>query len=149
MAKNILILILILFLIAIIYQVFFNNPQPDTIELNLNGSKYNLEVAKTIPQRTKGLMGRSTLPGSSGMIFIFDFDIPQTFWMKNTLIPLDMIFIKSDGTITNILTATPEPSTPDNQLKLYHSTSPVKYVIELNAGDATKLKLKPGEIINL
>ena len=149
MAKNILLLILILFFIAVIYQLFFNNPPLDSVDIDLKGTKYNLEIARTVPQKAKGLMNRTELKPNSGMIFVSDFDMPQIFWMKNTLIPLDMIFVKSDGTIINILTASPEPGTPDHKLKQYASLSPAKYVIELNSGDAQKLKLIPGDIIDI
>jgi len=149
MAKNILLLILILFLIAIIYQLFFNNPPLESVEIDLNGTKYNFEIARTLPQKSKGLMNRDKLKSNTGMLFVSEFDMPQVFWMKNTLIPLDMIFVKSDGTILNILTASPEPGTPDNKLKLYQSSSPAKYVIEINSGDSQKLKLLPGDIINI
>jgi uncharacterized membrane protein (UPF0127 family) len=149
MDKNILILILIIILAAIVYLILFNNPPVDKINLVINQKEYNLEVAKTIPQQTRGLMNRTSLCRDCGMIFIFNFEMTQTFWMKDTLIPLDIIFVDHNGLVINIATATSQPNAPDNQLKLYRSTSPAKYVIELNAGDADKLSLKPGDIIDV
>ena len=149
MDKNILILILILIFIFFGYHLFFNRSKTSTINLNLNHHQYSLEIAKTIPQQAKGLMGRTTLCPNCGMIFIFNLEIIQSFWMKNTLLPLDMIFLDHRGSIINITTAYPEPNIPDSQLKLYHSTSPAKYVIELNAGETQKISLKPGDVIDI
>jgi uncharacterized membrane protein (UPF0127 family) len=108
-----------------------------------------LEIAKTAPQQTKGLMNRSSLCANCGMIFVFNLELPQIFWMKNTLIPLDMIFLDHNGTIINIANAVPQPNVPDSQLTLYRSNGYSKYVIELNAGDANKLSLKSGDTIDL
>jgi len=149
MVKNILILILIAFLVFLIYRLFFNYRPPAAVDVDLHGKSYNLEVAKTVPQLANGLMDRPNLCPNCGMIFAFGLELPQVFWMKNTLIPLDMIFIDHTGQIINITTAIPQPGVPDNQLKLYRSDRPAKFVIELNAGDSVKLSLKPGDIINL
>jgi uncharacterized membrane protein (UPF0127 family) len=149
MVKYILIFVLLTVLIFFIYQTFFNNPSLSGTEVNLKGKNYDLEVAKTVPQQTKGLMDRTSLCQYCGMIFVFGLDLPQVFWMKNTLIPLDMIFVDHTGLVINILTAQPQPGVPDNQLKLYRSLWPVKFVIELNAGDAQNLSLKTGDTIDL
>jgi hypothetical protein len=149
MAKNIIIVLLILVIIPIIYQIFFNNPPLNTKEFTIKGRKFNLEIAKTIPQQSKGLMDRTNLCSNCGMIFIFDFEMPQAFWMKNTLIPLDMIFLDKNSQVINIVTATPEPNVSDLQLKKYLSTAPAKYVIELNAGVSSNLGLKSGDTIDL
>ena len=150
MAKDIFIVALIILIIGIIYQIFFNNPPLSKVSVKIKDIDFSLEVAKTIPQKSKGLMNRNTLAANSGMVFVSEFEMPQIFWMKNTLIPLDMIFVDKNGQVINILTATPEPnSTPDTQLTLYKSASPAKYVIELNAGASQKLNLVSGDKINL
>lgn len=94
-------------------------------------------------------MKRSSLCSSCGMIFVSTAPAKQVFWMKNTLIPLDIIFLDSRGKIVNVENAVPQPSVPDLQLKLYRSTAPSQYVIELNSGDSQKLNLKPGDQIEL
>jgi uncharacterized membrane protein (UPF0127 family) len=147
MVKNILLVILIIILLVLIYQLFFNRPPLSSAHVNLNGKNYTLEIAKTIPQQTRGLMDRSSLCPNCGMIFVFSLELPQVFWMKSTLIPLDMIFLDHTGMIINIVTADPQPGVPDSELKLYRSTAPAKFVIELNAGDANRRSLKPGNII--
>jgi len=149
MVKYIPIFILIIILIISVYHFFFNNPSLSSAKVNLKGHTYTLEIAKTVPQQTKGLMDRSSLCRNCGMIFVFGLDLPQVFWMKDTLIPLDMIFADHTGLIVNTITANPQPGVPDSQLKLYQSLKPAKFVIELNAGDANKLSLKPGDTIDL
>jgi uncharacterized protein len=149
MLKNIFLVILIFILALVVYRLFFHNPPLTTVKLKIKDKTYNLEVAKTIPQQSQGLMNRPSLCPDCGMIFVFGLQLPQVFWMKNTLIPLDMIFLDSSGQVINIKTATVQTGTPDSQLNLYHSLRPVKYVIELNAGDAKSLSLTPGDIIDI
>ncbi len=149
MAKNIFILILIIILGILFYKFFIFKPPLNQVKISLNSKEYTLEVAKTVSHHAQGLMNRSSLCPTCGMIFVFNYDIVQTFWMKNTLIPLDMIFVDKDGRIDNILTAQPEPNTTDLNLKLYKSLSPVRYVIEINAGDTDKLSLKVGDYLRL
>jgi len=149
MAKNIIIIILVLAIAIICFFLFVNNPPPKTKPIIIKGQKFHLEIASTIPQKTKGLMNRQSLCPNCGMIFISGFEMPQAFWMKNTLIPLDIIFINKNGVVINIETASPQPNTPDNQLQLYKSTQPTQYVIELNASVASTLSLRAGDTIDL
>ena len=149
MAKNTIIIvsILVLILLVTIYFFFLNKPPLNTISVDLNGQKFNLEVANTIPQKTLGLGKRTSLCEKCGMLFIWSFSQPLAFWMKDTLIPLDIIFINKDHQIVDIYTAYPEPGVSDLKLKIYSSSQPSQYVIELNAGTATKLKLSSGDVI--
>ncbi len=98
------------------------------------------EVASTRDQRTRGLMWRTELAEGTGMIFLFDRDDLLSFWMKNTLIPLDMIFIRSDFTIVGIVQRA-EPKT-------LSARSPgnveSQYVLEVPSGWTEKIGLKPG-----
>jgi uncharacterized membrane protein (UPF0127 family) len=95
-----------------------------------------VEIADTPETQMKGLMGRSALDDSSGMLFVFERLEPQTFWMKNTPAPLDIIFIGGDGCIINIVESTIPMS---NQR--YRSSGPVKYVVEVCAGFAKRFQL--------
>jgi uncharacterized protein len=149
MAKNIFLIILILIIIYFAWQLIFNNPAPVTADITIKDKNYSLEIAKTIPQKTIGLMNRTNLCPNCGMIFVSPLEMPQVFWMKNTLIPLDIIFLDKNGLVLNIASAVPQPNTPDNQLDLYQSISPSKYVIELNSGDSSKLSLQAGDKIDL
>ncbi len=100
----------------------------------------DLEVAKTPQQIEQGLMNRTHLAPNSGMLFLFDSDAPRSFWMRNTLIPLDMIFVTSDNRITNII-----PSAEPKTDTLRKSTEPVQYVVELPGGTAEKHGIQAGD----
>lgn len=90
----------------------------------------NAEVAGTDEKRTTGLMFRESLGENEGMLFVFPDSATRSFWMKNTLIPLDIIFIAENMTIVKVYHATPCSSDP---CRLYSSEKPVKYVLEVNA----------------
>jgi uncharacterized protein len=95
-----------------------------------------IEIADTPETQMKGLMGRSALDDSSGMLFVFERIESQKFWMKNTSIPLDIIFIGEDGCIVNIV----ESTTPMSNQR-YRSKGPVKYVVEVRAGFVKRFKI--------
>jgi uncharacterized membrane protein (UPF0127 family) len=146
---------LIIFLIVslLIYLsiklIIFKPSTPNTVTQKINDKNFILEVADTPYLQAKGLSSRSSLCPDCGMLFIFNRESFQSFWMKDTLIPLDIIFIKANGEITDIYTAFPESGKSDFQLSLYKSSQPIKYVIELNALTASNLNLKSGDLINL
>jgi uncharacterized membrane protein (UPF0127 family) len=104
----------------------------------------HLQVASTPAQREHGLMGVKHLAPHTGMIFVFDADEPVAFWMKDTLISLDMVFLAPDGTVRKVFRSVPvvSPSLPDERIPLEQGTA--KYVIELAAGEAEKDGLRPG-----
>ena len=97
---------------------------------------YNIDVyiAASFAQRRRGLMFVRDLPYMTGMLFVYDRDDYLSMWMKNTFIPLDILFIRSDGTIANI-----ETDTEPQSLKSVAAIEPVRYVLELNAGVAESL----------
>jgi uncharacterized membrane protein (UPF0127 family) len=101
---------------------------------------FSVEIADTEPLREKGLMYRKSLPPGQGMLFDFHLDQPVRFWMKNTYIPLDMIFIRSDGRIVNIA----ENTTPMSEREV-PSAGPVQAVLEVIGGTARKLGIAPGD----
>ena len=96
----------------------------------------DIEIADTPETQMKGLMGRRALDHSSGMLFVFERLEPQKFWMKNTPVPLDIIFVGGDGCIVNII----ESATPMSS-RSYRSNGPVKYVIEVRAGFAKRFEV--------
>lgn len=101
---------------------------------------FAVEVVATDEERQKGLMFRKELPEGTGMLFDFRVEAPVSFWMKNTYIPLDMIFIRGDGTIASIAQNT-EPMSE----RLIPSNAPVRAVLEVIAGTVRKLGIKPGD----
>jgi uncharacterized membrane protein (UPF0127 family) len=108
-----------------------------------------LEVARTASQREHGLMNRTELPPHTGMIFVFERDEFVDFWMKNTLLPLDMIFIGADGTVRRVYANVPvlHPQPSDAQIPLEGAKA--KFVIELGAGEATKDGIAEGVKLDL
>ena len=104
-----------------------------------------LAVANTEPAREHGLMNVSFVPAGQGMIFAFpDGDLQRGFWMKDTITPLDMIFVRADGTITSVEVNVPAttPKTPDDRVARRNGVG--RFVIELGAGQAGQYGLLPG-----
>ncbi|HVU20610.1 MAG TPA: DUF192 domain-containing protein [Rhizomicrobium sp.] len=100
---------------------------------------FKVEVAADRASQQKGLMYRKKMGPDAGMIFDFHQDVMTSFWMKNTFLPLDIIFIRSDGTISSIAAdAVPLSETP------IPCSEPVRAVLELNAGRAATLGIVPG-----
>ncbi len=101
---------------------------------------FTVEVANTPKRRQRGLMYRRTMPNDAGMIFYFADEAPRHFWMKNTFIPLDIIYLDATGQIVHIVAdAVPEDETP------LPSILPAKYVLELNAGQAAERGIEIGD----
>ena len=96
----------------------------------------NIEIADTPETQTKGLMGRSSLDYNNGMLFVFESLKPQKFLMKNTAIPLDIIFVGEKGCVVNIA----ESTTPMSG-NIYRSKGPIKYVVEVKTGFAKHFKI--------
>jgi uncharacterized membrane protein (UPF0127 family) len=101
---------------------------------------FNVEVVDTPETRAQGLMYVQELADDAGMLFDFQDERPVSFWMRNTFIPLDMIFIESDGTILNIhVNARPHDTTS------IPSSGPVQYVLEIPGGRSTELGIEAGD----
>ncbi|MGA9603197.1 MAG: DUF192 domain-containing protein [Methyloceanibacter sp.] len=101
---------------------------------------FTIEVMATDQERALGLMFRRSLPENSGMLFIYDPPQPATMWMKNTLIPLDMVFISSDARVHRI-----ESNAEPFSETLIPSDGDVVGVLELNGGEAGKIGLRRGD----
>jgi len=101
---------------------------------------FSVEIAENDADRAKGLMYRKELPEGKGMLFDFKRDQEVSFWMQNTYIPLDMLFIRGDGTILRIAENTEPLST-----KLVPSGGPVRAVLEVIGGSARKFGIAPGD----
>lgn len=112
----------------------------NTVELRgpWGQARFSVELANTFETRARGLMFRETLPASAGMLFVYPKTAPVAFWMKNTLIPLDMLFIKADGRVESIHhNAIPHDRSP------IESLGAVVMVLEINAGLARGLGITP------
>jgi uncharacterized membrane protein (UPF0127 family) len=104
-----------------------------------------LELAKSPQEQAKGLMNRQNLCDRCGVIFEFEKEQPLSFWMKNTLIPLDIVFLDKDGKILNIA----RNAVPQQQNPTYDSTGSAKYVIEVKAGQSEKIGLQEGNNLKI
>jgi uncharacterized membrane protein (UPF0127 family) len=102
--------------------------------------RFTVEVARSPQEQAQGLMHRQSLAPDRGMIFPYDPPQPVGFWMKNTLIPLDMIFIRPDGTIAGIAANTVPLS-----LDMVPSVEPVAAVLEIAGGRSAELGIKAGD----
>lgn len=126
-------------------QAMEKPPQEDTAKLIIAGAdgpahSFNVELALEAAAQARGLMFRTDLPEDGGMLFFFGQETPRSFWMRNTYIPLDMLFIKADGTIGHIHhRAIPEDLTP------IPSNGPAVAVLEILGGTAEKLGIKAGD----
>ena len=106
--------------------------------------RFTVEVAETREQQQRGLMYRESLAPDRGMIFPYDEPAVQSFWMRNTYIPLDIIYIRADGTIATIHANTlPMSETP------YSSFEPVTTVLEIAGGRAAELGIAEGDSVRL
>ena len=125
-------------------------------EVFLNGMPYRqIEVAMTDAELRKGLMDRTYLADDGGMLFFYGRPKFTAFWMKNTRIPLDVIFLNAEGVVLQINTMAVEPPRAENEseedyeerLKTYLCSRPVTSALEIKAGRATELGLTPGTCI--
>lgn len=113
--------------------------------VSLGGHRFSAEIAATPAEQAHGLMDRTSMPADHGMLFVFPQAQPLTFWMKDTLIPLDMLFFDDAHRLVTIRANVP-PCKVD-PCPTYASTAPARYVLELNAGTAAKLGLRKGDVI--
>ncbi|HEX8839325.1 MAG TPA: DUF192 domain-containing protein [Sphingomicrobium sp.] len=115
---------------------------PLTIRSRSGEHRFTVEVAATADQQERGLMFRKSLAGDRGMIFPYAPPQQVAFWMKNTLIPLDIVYIRADGTIARIVNAEPMDLTP------LPSGEPIVVVLEIRGGRAAELGIKEGDKVS-
>lgn len=112
-----------------------------TIDLSINGHKITAEVASTPDRRALGLMNRFSLRPDHGMVFVFERAEPQSFWMRNTYIPLSIAFVAADGRIVNIDEMQPHDESP------HISRGPAVYAIEMRKGWFTERGIRSGDVV--
>jgi len=120
-----------------------------TIVVHAPKADLTLEVARTESQREHGLMDRRLVSPHTGMLFVFERDENVDFWMKDTLVPLDMIFVAADGTVRRVFSnvRVVAPTLPDEQIP--REGAQAKYVIELAAGEASTDGIAAGVKLDL
>jgi uncharacterized membrane protein (UPF0127 family) len=114
------------------------------IETASGSHEFSVELAVSPDQRAQGLMFRQELGAAEGMLFLYPSDRIATMWMKNTMIPLDMLFIAADGRVVRIAERTVPQST-----ETISSEEPVRAVLELNGGTVARLGIEAGAVVRL
>ncbi|HVA55973.1 MAG TPA: DUF192 domain-containing protein [Gammaproteobacteria bacterium] len=118
-----------------------------TEQIELGHHRFKAEIAATDAAREHGLMNRTHMTASHGMLFVYADAQPRYFWMKDTLIPLDILFFDAQRHLINVSADTP-PCKAD-PCPTFASAAPAKYVLELNAGTVKSLGIKTGDAFKL
>jgi hypothetical protein len=136
-------LALLFLALALLFRVGPATATPLIIHAGGSAYKFEVELATTPSEREQGLMFRKSMAPNAGMLFLYPGEQQVAFWMKNTLIPLDMLFLKADGSIARIApNAVPLDETP------IPSNAEVKAVLEVNGGTAAALGIKEGDKVD-
>jgi uncharacterized membrane protein (UPF0127 family) len=125
---------------AVAEEAALSKIEPITIATDDDAAMFTVEIADTDALRARGLMFRQRLPEGRGMLFDFGKPREASMWMKNTYIPLDMLFIRADGSIAYIA-----ENTKPQSLDIIGITEPVKAVLELPGGTAKRLGIRSGD----
>jgi len=113
-----------------------------TFKMGASRAAFDIEVVDTFKGRAKGLMLRASLPKFSGMLFLYSREQSVSFWMRNTLIPLDMIFMDATGTVVSVHAN----AIPHDETAIFGGNN-ILAVLEINGGLAAKLHIQPGAVM--
>ena len=116
--------------------------------VELKGQRYSVEVADTHDERARGLMFRDRLDAGTGMLFVHDAEQPLAYWMKNTRIPLDILYFDQDRKLVSVSRGVP-PCSLGDRCPNYPSRGAALYVLELNAGIASQIDVQPGDELKI
>lgn len=116
--------------------------------VQLKGQTFKVDLARNDAERAKGLMFRTEMADDHGMLFVFPNEAPRSFWMKNTKIPLDILYFDADARFVSGQFNVPTCAGGD-RCPSYPSDGPAKYVLELNAGVGKRLDLKSGDVLTV
>jgi uncharacterized membrane protein (UPF0127 family) len=114
-----------------------------TVPITIGHERFTVEIANTEATLEKGLMFRQTMPPDRGMIFVFPDEVVRRFWMKNTLIPLDILYLDSAGRVVSVHQMKPHDETAVS------SDHPAQFAIELNKGAAARAGVQVGHVIDI
>jgi len=138
-------------LAIIAFAFFMSRPDPapklPVVEESkeIGGGSIEVEIADSVEERTKGLSGREMVPEGYGMLFVFEEKGSYNFWMKDMLVPIDIIWLRDDGTIIGI----ERNVSPDTYPKTFTSPEPVRYVLETAVGEAERQGWDIGSTISI
>lgn len=142
--KYLLIALVISFVFLAIY--FKRGPTDKKTSIQIKGASISVELANTDTKRARGLMFRNRLEKDEGMLFIFDDERRHSFWMKNTYIPLDIIWLNSKKEVVHIEHSA--PPCKENPCPTYSTDQPALYVLELNGGWSIEHNLNIGDTVS-
>jgi uncharacterized membrane protein (UPF0127 family) len=111
--------------------------------------QFEVEIASTTTEQNYGLMYRTTLALNKGMLFVYSKEQILRFWMLNTYIPLDIIFINNEKVVVGVETMVPEPQKRGESLTIHASKVPAKYALEVNSGIVAQCGIRPGVLVTL
>jgi uncharacterized membrane protein (UPF0127 family) len=117
--------------------------EPGTVRMKLGAETFTLEVAATDKARGLGLMHRTSMPQDRGMLFVFPAEAERSFWMRNTHIPLDIVYVDGAGKVVSVKQMKPLDETG------VWSDGPARYAVELNQGAAARAGVKVGDVLAL
>jgi uncharacterized protein len=135
-----------LFLIAFASITTACSSSPIKSWVEINGKRFNVEVMTTNDGRNRGLMFRDSMPETDGMLFVHENAAPRAYWMKNTKIPLDIIFFSTDKKLVSAQERVPA-CTAGDQCPPFRSEGDAQFVLELNAGSMEKYQFKKGDTL--
>ena len=113
--------------------------------VEIKDHRFQIEIAADEAARERGLMFRESMPADRGMLFVFDDAQVRTFWMKNTPLPLDILYFDQNYKLVSVQQRVPSCLNSGNNCPVYPSEGPAQYVLELNAGTVGTLGIKPGD----
>jgi len=125
---------------------------PETLDVKINGHKFNMQLALDSETRHKGLSGRADIPEDKGMLFAFSDASIQRFVMRECLVPIDIVYVDESGRVTSSHAMTVEDANGqmlETQLKTYSSDYPAIVALEFKGGTLAKLNLKRGDTVDL
>ena len=147
-----LILIIILGILGgafLIYKSGFLKNEYRKATVVIKGSNFGAEVADNPLKMARGLSGREEIGPDKGMLFAFGSSLLRTFWMKDMLMSIDILWIDKGKVVGIESSVPPEPGVSSGQLKRYRSPEPVQYVLEIAAGRADELGIRPGDDVDI
>jgi uncharacterized protein len=136
---------ILIILLLLVLSIFLLSCQPETLpeKLCFEGNCYDLELAITQTEKTNGLMNREVLPQDQGMLFVYDEPVKSIFWMKNTIIPLDILWLDENFQVLHIENAVPCDNLP---CELYgNETAKSSFVLEINSGEVDRINISVGD----
>jgi uncharacterized membrane protein (UPF0127 family) len=117
--------------------------------VTIGDARFSVEVVDTPGQRAQGLSGRPALKQGTGMLFVFDSEALHSFWMKEMQFPLDFVWVSGQCAVVDVTLGAPPPASgqPLADLPVYTPQAPVRYVLEINAGEVAAAGIAPGNSV--